>query len=100
MIRHNVPAAMGETFPVIDYYMLRNQFLLVARHWSGTARLSVLTRTVLRNLLTIAACTVKSRGHQRLPHRSARVLALRDALRGRSGTMGPEVAAACYPDRP
>jgi GT2 family glycosyltransferase len=97
VIWHHVSATLGQTSPVIDYYMARNQLRFIARHWSGAACLWLLTRTVLRTLLAIAAYTFKSREGQRLPHRNARLLALRDAMRGRWGEMGSDVASECCP---
>ena len=38
------------------------------------------------------------RSGRRLPHRNARLLALRDALLGRWGKMGPNVERVCYPN--
>ena len=99
LVWHKVSASLGRTSPVIDYYMLRNQLRFIARNWSGIARLAVLGHTVERNLLTIAAYTVKSHDGCRLPHRNARLLALRDALLGRWGKMGPDVERVCYPNR-
>jgi GT2 family glycosyltransferase len=97
---HKVSATLGQTSPVIDYYMLRNHLRFIARHWSGIARLQLLGRTIGRNLLTIAAYTVKPQNGQRLPHRNARLLALRDAALGRWGRMGPDVAAVCQSASP
>jgi len=98
VVWHKVSAALGQTSPVIDYYMLRNHLRLICRHWSGASQLWLLARTVLRNLVTIAAYTAKPHGGRRLPHRNARLLALRDALLGRWGKMGPDVESVCYPD--
>ena len=95
VVWHKVSATLGQASPVIDYYMLRNQLRFIARHWSGTARLRMLGLTVLRNVLTIAAYTVKPHDGQRLPHRNARLLALRDAALGRWGKMGSDIAAVC-----
>jgi GT2 family glycosyltransferase len=92
---HQVSATLGETSPVVDYYMLRNHLRLIDLHWSGLHRWRVLSRVIARNLLTIAAYTAKSQGGRRLPHRNARLLALRDAALGRWGAMGSDVAAAC-----
>jgi GT2 family glycosyltransferase len=96
VVWHKVSATLGQTSPVIDYYMLRNHLHLVVRHWFGMARLQLLGRTIARNLLTIAAYTLKPQHGQRLPHRNARLLALRDAALGRWGKMGPDVAAVCH----
>jgi len=95
VVWHEVSATLGQTSPLIDYYMLRNHLRFICRHWSGAARLRLLGRTVLQNVLTIAAYTAKPYGGQRLPHRNARLLALRDAALGRWGKMGPDVVAVC-----
>lgn len=99
VVWHRVSAALGQSSPVIDYYMLRNHLRLIVRHWSGASRLSVLGLTVFRNLGHIAAYTVKSSEGRRLPHRDARLFALRDAVLGRWGQMGPDVEAVCCPKR-
>lgn len=99
VVWHEVSATLGATSPVIDYYMLRNQLRLIGRHWSGTRRSYLWIRVVLRNLLAVAAFTVKSQDRQRIPHRNARLMAIRDAFRGRWGKMGPDVAAVCCPER-
>jgi GT2 family glycosyltransferase len=96
---HQVSATLGETSPVIDYYMVRNHLRFVAQHWSGLNRCLVLGRVIARNLLTIAAYTMKSEGGRRRPHRNARLLAMCDAALGRWGAMGPEVVAACSVER-
>jgi GT2 family glycosyltransferase len=97
VVWHKVSATLGQTSPVVDYYMLRNHLRFIAHHGFGATRLRLLGRTILRNAFTIAAYTVKSHGGQRLPHRNARLLALRDAVLGRWGQMGPDVTAVCYP---
>lgn len=89
VIWHKVSATLGQTSPVVDYYMLRNHLRFVARHWSGLARWHLIGRIVARNLATIAAYSVKPHGGQRLPSRNARLRALRDALLGRWGKMEP-----------
>lgn len=97
LVWHKVSATLGQASPVVDYYMLRNHLRFISQHWSGSTRLALLGRTVLRNLLTIVVYTLRSHGGQRLPHRNARLLALRDAAWGRWGKMGAdEVKAACY----
>jgi GT2 family glycosyltransferase len=91
VVLHKVSASLGSNSPIIDYYMLRNQLRLITRHWFGLPRLCLLIRVILRNLVTIAAFTVKNHNGCRLPHRNARLLALRDAVLGRWGKMGPDV---------
>lgn len=95
-IWHKVSATMGTTSPATDYYMNRNVLLFLAENQRGLARLRSLMLAAGRNLLAVAAYTVKPHGGQRLPHRNARLLALRDAMLGRWGKMGPDVAAVCY----
>jgi hypothetical protein len=99
VIWHKVSATLGPTSPVIDYYMARNQLRFIAHHWSSATRVLLLARSVIRTLLAVAAFSVKSHDGQRLPHRNARLLALRDALMGRWGKMGPDVEAVCYPNQ-
>lgn len=100
LVWHKVSATLGLNSPIVDYYMLRNHLRFIARHWTGTARRRILGRTVLDDLRTIAVYTVKPWGGRRLPHRNARVLALRDALLRQWGPMGPDVAAVCREYRP
>lgn len=99
VVWHEVSATLGTASPVVDYYMLRNHLRLIGRHWSGTRRRYLWSRVVVRHLLAVAAYTVKPHGGQRTPNRNARLLALRDALQGRWGEMGPDVARVCYPDQ-
>lgn len=95
VVWHRVSATLGMMSPAIDYYMLRNHLHLINRHWSGVRRRYLLVRTVLRDLATVAAYTVNSHNGVRIPHRNARLFALRDAALGRWGRMGRDVAKAC-----
>lgn len=99
VVWHEVSATLGTTSPVIDYYMLRNHLRLISRHWLGPRRSYLKLQVILRNLLAVAAFTVKPQGGQRIPNRNARLLAMRDALLGRWGKMGPDVANACSTHR-
>lgn len=99
-IQHKVSATMGTASPATEYYMSRNGLLFLAKHLKGWRRIASLARAVWRNLIVIAAYTARSHGGARRPNRDARVLALRDALMGRWGRMGQDVAAVCYPGRP
>lgn len=94
-IWHKVSAAMGVSSPPTDYYMTRNVLLFLTKNLRGPQRLVAIARTAVRNLLTIAAYTVKSHGGRRIPHRNVRLLALRDAALGRWGKMGDDVAETC-----
>jgi len=93
VILHKVSATLGQTSPVVDYYMLRNHLLFVKLHWSSLARWRLWGRIIARNLLTIGAYTIKPHGGNRLLHRNARLLALWDALLGRWGEMYSDVAS-------
>ena len=99
LVWHKVSAALGESSPVIDYYMQRNYLLFITRHWSGISKYRLLSRAVMGNCLSIVVYTLKPHQRQRFPNRNARVLALRDAFLGRWGKMGPDVSAICYPKR-
>ena len=79
--------------------MNRNVLLFLAKNRQGIGRWTSIGLAAGRNLLAIAAYTAKPHAGQRIPHRNARLLALRDALTGRWGQMGPDVAAICYPGR-
>lgn len=95
VVRHKVSAALGTTSPVIDYYMLRNHLCFIGRHWRRPQRVYLQARVVLRNLVTIAAYTIKSHGGKRIPNRNARLLALRDFISGRPSEMRLDVKNAC-----
>ena len=99
IVWHKVSATLGASSPVVDYYMCRNGFRFLARNESGIRRLGVLGRAACSNLRIIAAYTVKPHGGRRIPHRNARLLALRDAALGRWGKMGADVEAVCYPEK-
>lgn len=96
---HKVSAAMGTTSPATDYYMNRNVLLFLSRNLNAFARVRAVSKAAGRNLLTIAAYTIKSHAGQRIPNRNARFLALRDALLGRWGKMGADVERVCFPNR-
>ncbi|MGC8880107.1 MAG: glycosyltransferase family 2 protein [Anaerolineae bacterium] len=96
-IWHKVSGTMGIASPPTTYYMTRNQFLFYARHTRGLARTTLLSRLLLRELRTLAAHSLKPCHHHLRRSRDARLLALRDALLGRWGKMGADVARVCYP---
>lgn len=96
---HRVSATMGTTSPATEYYMNRNVLLFITKHLEGWARVSALARATCRNLAAALAYSVKSDAGRRIPNRNARLLALRDAILGRWGRMGPDVAAICYAER-
>jgi hypothetical protein len=97
-IWHRISSAMGATSPATDYYMTRNVLLFLGKNLTGISRAVALARVGVRNILAIVAYTAKSHGGQRTRHRNARLLALRDAMLGRWGKMGADVAAECYPN--
>lgn len=92
---HKVSAAMGEYSPATVYYMSRNVFLFLSKNLRGGRRSLALARTSWRELRTIASQTVKPGFRHLRAQRDARVLALRDAMRGSWGKMGSDVAAVC-----
>jgi GT2 family glycosyltransferase len=93
---HKVSAAMGTASPATDYYMTRNVVRFTNKNLRGLRKIFTLIRVVWRNLLVIAAYTLKSHRGKRIPNRNARLLALRDACLGRWGKMGADVERACY----
>lgn len=93
---HKVSAAMGTASPATDYYMMRNVIRFLSKNKSGLAKTQSVLRVVMRGLLTIAAYTAKPHGGNRIANRNARLLALRDAMLGRWGKMGPDVEKFCY----
>lgn len=93
---HKVSATIGATSPAIDYYMNRNVLLFLAKHLNGFFKVRAIVQTAGRNLLAAAAYTFKSYGGQRTPNRNARLMALRDAILGRWGKMGEDVARICH----
>jgi hypothetical protein len=85
IVLHKVSATLGETSPVIDYYMLRNHLRFVNRHWTGLTCRRIQIQIILRNLATIAAYTIKPHDGKRIPNRNARLMALRDVFLGQWG---------------
>lgn len=96
---HKISSAMGTTSPATDYYMNRNILRFLAKNRHGVGKAVSLGVAAGRNLLAVAAYTAKSHNGKRIPHRNARLLALRDALLGRWGKMGPDVEKICYRNR-
>lgn len=94
-IRHHVSASLQPTSPLIDYYMVRNQLLLLRKHWPFPRRLFLLAGATVRALLSVAAFTLKSRNGQRTLNRNARLYALRDAFNGRWGRISLDAERAC-----
>jgi GT2 family glycosyltransferase len=94
---HRISSAMGVASPATDYYMNRNALLFFTRHGRGINRMLLPLRLLSRQMLTVLAYTAKPQAGKRRANRDARLLALRDALRGRWGKMGADVAARCYP---
>lgn len=94
---HKVSATMGTTSPATDYYMNRNLYLFLTKNRSNALRPLLFVAVLIRQILAIAAYTLKSHRGARTPNRNARLLALRDVLSGRWGKMGSDVARICYP---
>ncbi len=99
VLRHKVSASLGQGSPRNTYYMTRNALLFFGTHLRGWRRWRALTRIVVRNVGHIAVWTLKPQyRHAARTKRDANVLALRDALLGRFGKMGPDVEAVCRKD--
>lgn len=96
---HRISSAMGVSSPATEYYMNRNVLLFLVKSGRGINTLVPLLRSLGRNMAVIAAYTVKSHNGRRIPHRNARLFALRDSLLGRWGKMGEDVANICYLSR-
>lgn len=95
---HRISAAMGPASPATSYYMSRNRLLFIGKHTCGVRRMRVLARALAQEVRTIIAHSLKPRHRHRAAGRTARALALRDALLGRYGQMGADVAAVCFPN--
>ena len=91
---HKVSAAMGESSPGTDYYMVRNRFLFIFKNMQGLVRLRTLLYFGLFNIKVIVAYTLKSHQGKRIRNRNAKFLGMRDAVLGRWGEMGSDVRAA------
>ena len=92
---HKVSATLGEKSALIDYYMLRNHLHVVLRHWTGLSRVGIIGRIVFRNLLTVVAYTLNPQRGHRTANRNARLLALRDVVKGQWGKMGADSELLC-----
>lgn len=95
LVWHKVSATLGQSSPITDYYMARNQWRFIVRHWSGLVRVRILACALGWQLLVVGTYTAKSHEGRRTLNRNARFLGLRDAVLGRSGEMGRDVKLAC-----
>jgi GT2 family glycosyltransferase len=86
----------GASSPGQIYYMTRNAFLFYSKNLQGRRRLQALVINWLREMWTVVAYTLKPRYRLLRRGRDTRVLALRDALIGRWGKMGLDVAKLCH----
>ncbi|HHY55689.1 MAG TPA: glycosyltransferase family 2 protein [Chloroflexi bacterium] len=93
---HKVSATLGQGSPQNTYYMTRNALLFFGMHLSGWRRYRTLSRIVARNLghVVVWYLLPKYRNATRAK-RLANLFALRDAVLGRFGCMGEDVAAIC-----
>jgi GT2 family glycosyltransferase len=96
---HKISATMGQFSPATVYYMTRNSFLLFSTHSKGWQRPLAFTLNSIRTLRTVFAWSVNSKYRNMKRHRQANLLAMRDAILGRYGKMGQDVAEVCYPKR-
>jgi len=70
--------------PQVTYYSARNELLLLVKHRAGVIALAL---AVLRDLRTLTSWSVRPRWRARRSHRDALARALRDFVRGRSGSL-------------
>ncbi len=98
-IWHKVSASIGQNSPAATYYMTRNIFLFLSNNLKGRQRFVALIRSLIREIRTITSHTLKPRYRNLRVNRDARVFALRDAILGRWGEMGRDVAMVCNPSR-
>lgn len=97
VLRHKVSASLGQGSPRNTYYMTRNALLFFGTHLRGWRRGRAIAHIVARNVGHIAAWTLKPQYRRSArAKRDADILALRDALLGRYGQMGPDVEAVCH----
>ena len=97
---HKVSATMGLASPATTYYMARNALLFFWSHAPGIWKVLAPLQVVWRNLLNVAAWTIRlrCRDESYRRRRSAKLLATRDFFLRRFGRMGRDVARACYGD--
>jgi GT2 family glycosyltransferase len=96
---HKISAAMGNGSPATTYYITRNNFLIFGTHLQGWRRLHAQVLNTTRTMRTLLAWSIKPKYRNLKRHRSANLLALRDAYLGRFGKMGEDVASVCYQNR-
>lgn len=93
---HRVSASLGQGSPRNTYYMVRNAFLFFGTHRKRPQRWWTHGRVLVRTSGHVAVWTVKHAGE--LAYQRKRVAALfgiRDAMLGRYGEMGADVARKC-----
>ena len=95
---HKVSATMGSGSPATNYYMTRNGFLFFWKHLGAWRGLSPTLWNLYRATRTALAWSLKSEYRHLRRQRNAMLLAVRDAFLGRTGDMGSDVRAICYPD--
>jgi len=93
---HKISAAMGAASPATTYYINRNSYLTISKHFTGYEKLRALSYLTIRTIRTVIAWTFKSQYKSMYRHRNANILAMRDALFGRYGKMGRDVIQVCY----
>ena len=92
---HKISAAMGSASPATTYYITRNSYLTISKHLTGFDKLRAFSYTTAGTIRTVIAWTFKSKYQPMYRHRNAKILAMRDALFGRYGKMGPDVTQVC-----
>jgi len=95
---HKVSATMGPGSPGTTYYMTRNSFLFFWKHLGAFRGLPPTLWTLYSTIRTTAAWSLKRDYRHLRRQRDANLLAVRDAFLGRTGEMGADVRAVCYPN--
>ncbi len=99
VVTHYVSASLGQSSPVTDYYMTRNRIWFIRRHWTGFQQLRLVLRDYAEQVARVIAYSARPCQGKKLPHRNARLYAIRDSLMGKWGRMGDDVARVCYTRR-
>ena len=94
---HKVSATLDAGSPLNQYYMTRNALRFFWRCAPWLCRPAAVAAVAARALRCVAAWSLRRRYRQEVYRRRRRctLLALRDFVRGRSGPMSADVAAAC-----
>jgi GT2 family glycosyltransferase len=77
---HKVSFTMGESSPLTDYYMVRNNFLFLWKNLKGMMKLISLIRALLINIRSIFSFSIRPKHRNKQLHIWAKYFGIRDAL--------------------